>query len=124
MYSGQHITLSKDERFVAIAEGSTVFIEENPMHATDTRIVGKSQGSKHKYMKFVIDSQKKEAAVTHKSSYNHWVVVPYLIGISHILAFSNRIESLNDALNDSENKAGFFSTVNDENPLTLAVDLE
>ena len=124
MYSGQHVAVSKDERFVAVAEGSTVFVEENPMHATNMRIVGKSIGSKHKYMKFVIDSQKKDSIAPHKPSYNHWVVVPYLIGITHILAFTNRIESLNDALNDSDNKAGYFSTLNNENPLSLAVGLE
>ena len=123
-YSGSYIAVSNDQRFVATAEGRTIFIEENPMHATLTRIVGKNFGSKHKYMRFFIDCQVKDSVARHKSEYNHWVIVPYLIGISHILAFTNRIENLNEALNDSENKAGYFSTINKENPLTIGIDLE
>lgn len=123
-YSGRYLTVSRDERFVAVAEGSTIFVEENPLKASGTRIVGKNLGSRHKYMRFIIESQKKDSVVSHDNEYNHWVVVPYLIGVSHILAFSNRIENLNDALTDTSNKAGYFSTVNDENPLSIAVDLE
>lgn len=124
VYPGNYIAVSNDERFIATAEGKTVFIEENPMHATQTRIVGKTFGSKHKYMKYLIDCQVKDSVSRHKLEYNHWVVVPYLIGISHILAFTNRIDDLNEALNDTQNKAGYFSTVNNENPLTIGIDLE
>jgi hypothetical protein len=42
MEPGHYIAVSRDERFVALAEGSTIFIEENALNASSIRIVGKS----------------------------------------------------------------------------------
>jgi hypothetical protein len=121
---GEYIAVSIDEKFVAVAEGNTVLVEENPMNATTPRLVGKNQGSMHKYMKFVIDSQKKDSKAAYTEAHNHWIMVPYLIGVNHILAFCNRIDDLNHALFEAENRAGYFSTINWENPLSIAVDSE
>ena len=124
MEPGHFISVSRDERFVAVAEGSTIFVEENPLTSLSIRIVGKNVGSRHKYMNFIIESQEKDSRAVYSPEFNNWVAVPYLIGVSHILSFSNRIENLNEALITDSSKAGYFSTVNWENPLSLAVDLE
>lgn len=123
-FAANCIAVSTDEKIVAIGEENTLFIEENPMCSSFTRIVGKNQGSRHKYMKFVIDSQKKDSNAAYNEEHNHWVLVPYLLGVSHILSYCNRIDDLNHSLFEAENKAGFFATINNENPLSICVDLE
>jgi WD40 repeat protein len=124
MEPAHFLAVSRDERFLAVAEGATVFVEENPLNSTSLRIVGKNIGSRHKYMNFIIESQEKDSRAEYSQEYNNWVAVPYMIGVSHVLSFSNRIENLNEALNIDSNKAGYFSTINWENPLSLAIDLE
>ena len=52
------LTVSQDERAIAVAEGDTIFIEENPLFSNSIRLVGKNNGSQHKYMRFVLDSIK------------------------------------------------------------------
>jgi WD40 repeat protein len=123
-YQGSCIAISNDQKMVAVGEGTTIYIEENPMHSSSNRLVGKTLGSRHKYMNFVIESQKKNSNALYNEIHNHWVFAPYMIGVSHILSFSNRIDDLNDALFRAENKAGYFSTIKAEDPLSLCVDLE
>ena len=118
------IAVSTDEKMVAIGEGDTIFVEESPMWSASTRLVGKNQGSRYKYMKFVIDSQKKNSKAVYSEEHNHWVLVPYLIGVTHILSYSNRIDDLSHSVFEAANKASFFSTSNRENPLSIAIELE
>ena len=46
------------------------------------------------------------------------------MGLTHLLSFSNRLDDLNHALFEANNKAGYFSTINNENPLSICIDLE
>ncbi|OMJ77979.1 hypothetical protein SteCoe_22300 [Stentor coeruleus] len=123
-FAGGSISVASDEKTIAVSEGHTIFLEDNPMLSINTRIVGLSQGSQQQYMKFIIDSQKKDSIAEYTEAHNHWVIVPYLISVAHILAYSNRIDDLSHSLFDAKNKVKFFSTINYENPLSLAVDLE
>ena len=68
---GNCLAVSTDEKVVAVAEGNTIFIEENPMQASSTRIVGKNFGSRHKFMNFVIESQKKTSNAIYSEMHNH-----------------------------------------------------
>lgn len=118
------LAMSQDEKVLAVAEGSTIFIEENPLRSSAIRIVGKNSGSHQKYMKFILDNIKGSGRSQIEEEHHHWVITPYLIGVAHILSYSNRIEELNNCLFRTINHAAFFSTVNEETPLLLCVDLE
>ena len=48
---------------------------------------------------------------------------PYRLGIAHILAYINRQANLTSALLEAENRASFCSTLNNENPLSISVNL-
>ena len=117
------IALSRDEKIIAVGEGSTVFIEENPLKSKTPRFVGKRLGSIHKYMKFIVDTLKNNLKTTFDPLHNHWVYIPYLVGASHLLSYNNRLDDLSNALFFDENSASFFSTINNENPLSICVDL-
>ena len=47
-----------------------------------------------------------------------------MLGISHILSYCNRFDDLNRALFYNPNRATFFSTINNENPLSICVEME
>ena len=47
--------------------------------------------------------------------------MPYKIGLAHILSYNNSYETLNKILIESNSKASFCSTINDENPLSISV---
>lgn len=118
------LSVSRDERVIAIAEGNTIFIEENPLKSKSTRIVGKKFGSQQKFMRYVLDSSKPNSKAELSVEYNHWVVTPYLIGASHILSYYNRMNDLNTCLFNDENPGYFFNTINNESPLSLCVEKE
>lgn len=118
------LTMSHDEKIIAIAEGNTVFVEENPLKSPAIRLVGKDMGSQQNYMKFILDCIKNNNKGSLDEKHFHWVVSPYLISTSHILAYSNRVDELNLALFNRTNQSSFFSTVNNETPLSISVDLE
>lgn len=118
------IAMSQDEKSVAFSEGETVFIEDNAMSSNSLRIIGRNLGSPHRFMKFVIDCQNDQFKVEYDMSHNHWLIAPYMIGPAHILAYTNRFADLSRALFLAEIKCGFFSTIQNENPLSICVDKE
>ena len=115
--------LSRDERIITIGEGETVFIEENPLKTLSPRIIGQNIGSQHKFMKYVLESIKNNNKSSYNPDFNHWVFTPYLIGTAHLLSYSNKIDELSKSLFDEENPAPFFSTINNENPLSISTEL-
>ena len=121
---GACLAVDSNEGFIAVAEGNTVFIEENALNTAQIRIVGKNLGSPHKFMQFVIDCQKENSKVLYDVNYNHWAIAPYMLGISHSLSYCNRYDNLNKALFCNQNRASFFSSINNEDPLSICVDLE
>lgn len=123
-YPSSCIAMSYDEKSVAISEGGTVFIEDNAMACNSLRIVGRNLGSPHRFMKFVMDSQKDQSKVEYDMSHNHWLIAPYMIGPAHILAYTNRFAELSRGLFLAETKCGFFSTIKNENPLSICIDKE
>ena len=118
------LAVSQDEKALAVAEGNTIFIEENPLRSPAIRLVGKNVGSQQTYMKFILDNIKGKGKLQIEEEHHHWVITPYLIGVAHILAYSNKIDELNNCLFSAGNRAAFFSSVNEETPLSLCVDLE
>ena len=116
--------LSADEKVIAVGEGNTIYIEENSLKSKNLKIVGKKLGSCHKFMNYVKEITSKKYRIAHLDSYNTWMFTPLRVGIAHILAFINKESHLNLALLDIENKASFCSTVFDENPLSISVDLD
>jgi WD40 repeat protein len=118
------LAFSSDEKFIAVGEEMTTCIEENVLASNNLRIIGRNIGSPHRFMKFVIDCQMEQSKVAYDQSHNHWMVSPYLIGPAHILSYTNRFDDLSRALFGAENKCGFFSTVNGENPLSICIDKE
>ena len=118
------LAVSTDEKHIAIAEGPTVFIEENSLECNSLHITGKTVGSMHCFMKFLIDSQTQDSKAPYEMVHNHWLIAPYLIGPAHILAYSNRFSDLQRALFFEGNKANFFSSVKNETPLNICVSKE
>ena len=49
---------------------------------------------------------------------------PYNIGIAHILSYKNKFEILYKVLLESQSKAAFSNTVNEENPLSISVFMD
>ena len=123
-YPGTSIAVSPDEKFIAVSEDRTIFMEENVMASNNLRIIGRSIGSPHRFMKFIVDCQMEQSKVEYDQSHNHWLVAPYMIGPAHILSYTNRFTDLSRALNSPDNKCGFFSTVNGENPLSICIEKE
>jgi WD40 repeat protein len=123
-FAAKQLAVSENERVLAVAEGNTIYVEENPLRSTAIRIVGKNSGSQHKFMKYILSCIKNNDKGKMEEEHNHWVVTPYLIGTSHILSYSNRMSELDDALFSEENPAGFFSTVKGETPISIATEFE
>ena len=115
--------MSKDERIITIGEGETLFIEENPIRTSNPRIVGRNLGAQHKFMKYILESIKNNVKSNYEPEYNHFVYTPYLIGTAHLLTFSNKIDELSKSLFDEQNPAPFFSSLNNENPLSISTQL-
>ena len=124
VYEGNSIAVTEDEKFIAVAEGETVYLEESPINTRFIRILGKNLGSPHRFMKFIMDCQKESPKVAYDNSHNHWVIAPYMIGAAHVLSYFNRFSDLNTAFFEAANRASFFSTANNENPLSISVDME
>ena len=124
LYPGTSLAVSADEKFVAVSENDTVFIEENALQSSTIRIVGRNIGSPHRFMRFVIDCQKENSNVPYDMIYNHWVLAPYMLGVSHILSFCNRFTDLNRALLYQSIPAGFFASVHEETALSICVEME
>ena len=70
-YSATSLSISADEKFVAVAEDNIVYIEENALSTANIRIVGKNVGSPHRFMQFVLDSQKDNSKVVYDMNHNH-----------------------------------------------------
>ncbi|OMJ78802.1 hypothetical protein SteCoe_21330 [Stentor coeruleus] len=124
LYKGLSLAVSSNEFYVAIAEWDTIYIEENCINTTRIRIIGKNHGSMHRFMQFVLDSQKETVKAQYSMEYNHWLVLPYLIGPAHLLAYSNRHDDLNKAFFSPQNKASFISSIKGENPLSICVEMQ
>lgn len=118
------LAVSPDELVIAVAEGKTIFVEDNPLKSHSVKIVGKNKGSQHQFMRFILDSVKNNSKGNLKGDHNHWVVAPYLMGMGHILAHTNRVEDLNNCLFNKHNPGCFFTTIKNESPLSLSVDRE
>ena len=71
LYPASSIALNADEKFVAVAEGETIYLEENSIECSSLRIVGKNMGSMHKFMKFVVDCQNDTAKANYDMIHNH-----------------------------------------------------
>lgn len=118
------ISLTSDELHIAVAQGNSIYIEENAIECTTLRIVGKNLGSPHKFMKFILDCQIDSSKAQYDMEHNHWMIAPYLLGPAHILSYCNRFNDLDKALFHPQNRAHFFSSVKNENPLTICVEME
>lgn len=115
-------SLTNDEKMLAIAANDTVYLEENPLESHSFNIVGKNLKFIHKFMKFFLDSQNNSPDATYEPMFNQYVIVPYLIGSAHILAYCNKSPELNKALMNKNNRAAFFTTTQNESPLNVCVD--
>ena len=119
----QNLALSSNEKVMAVGEGNTIFIEENPLKCKNLKVVGKNYGSMHKFMNYVEEvTSKKTYRISHLDIYNGWMFAPFRIGIAHILAYINKNIHLNLALLDIENKASFCNAIEDCNPLSISVN--
>lgn len=122
-FSAGSLAVTQSEEMIAIGEGNTIYIEENPLRSNTIKIVGRSYGSSHKYMNFVREIIAKPYRIKHLDTYNHWMFTPYRLGISHILAFINKETNLSAALLESDNRGSFCTTITGENPLSISVNL-
>jgi WD40 repeat protein len=118
------MTLDKGERFLALTEEDTIFVEENPLNCETIKVVGKSYGSSHKFMNFVREIQSQNSRSEYSETFNHWLFTPYRIGLAHILSYANKNTTLAQALFNTSNKSPFCATINDENPLSIAVNMD
>lgn len=118
------LAVSYDEKFIGIAQDHTIYIEENAIKSTTIRVIGKSLGSPYKYMKFIEDCLKDSLKAQYDMIFNHWIILPYMIGPCHILAYTNRFLDLNKALYYEPNKASFFCSIRNETPLYICIECE
>lgn len=118
------LALSENEKTIAISEGDSIFIEENPLESSNIRVVGKNYGSSHKFMNYILEIARDGIRAAHLDIYNHWLFTPYCMGVTHILAFKNRYDSLFPVLLENENRPPFCSTVNQETPLSISVEMD
>ena len=123
-YPGAHFAFSDNGKVLAIAEGSTIYVEENQLTAESIKVVGKRYGSEHKFMNYVREIQKQSTFIRLVDSYNHWMITPYRISLAHILAYTNKYDILSAVLIETDNKASFCSTINNENPLSISVMMD
>lgn len=124
MSGASSMALSEDEKTIAISEGSSIFVEENPLESFNIRVVGKNYGSSHKFMNYILEISRDGLKVPHYDIYNHWLFTPYCMGIAHILAYSNRYDTLFPVLLEHDNKSPFCSTVKGETPLSISVEMD
>jgi WD40 repeat protein len=118
------LAVSDDEKTIALSEGDSIFVEENPLESNNIRVVGKNYGSAHMFMNYVLEIARDGLRSTHLDVYNHWLFTPYCMGVAHILAYANRYDTLYPVLLEHENKAPFCSTVNNETPLSISVEMD
>lgn len=115
---------NEDETVVTVAEGDTIYVEDNCLLSEKIRVVGKRYGSEHKFMNYVRNIIEGPGRNLHNESYNHWVFMPYRLGLAHILSYSNKNTTLEYVLTRTENKATFCTTINDENPISISVNMD
>lgn len=118
------MAVSDDEKTVAISEGDTIFVEENPLESNNIRVVGKNYGSSHKFMNYILEITRDGIRSPNLDIYNHWLFTPYCMGVTHILAYANRYDSLFPVLLEDSNRPPFCSTINQETPLSISVDMD
>lgn len=122
--SAQCVRFSYDDKSIAIAQGNTIFVEENPLIADNVRVTGKSRGSSHKFMNYILQIFNDNIRSEYLDMYSQWIFTPYVIGIAHILAYKNKYDILHRALVETENKASFCYTIKDETPLSISVEMD
>lgn len=124
MIGALSLAVSEDEKTIAISEGNSIFVEENPLESSNIRVVGRSYGSSHKFMNYILELSRDGVRSQHSDIYNHWLFTPYCMGIGHILAYSNRYDTLFPVLLEHKNKAPFCCTIKGETPLSISVDMD
>lgn len=124
LYPARSITITQSENIIAVAEGNTIFLEENPLNSSKVQIVGKSYGSPHKFMNYIREVTTRQSRVKHLDIYNHWMFTPYKIGIAHILALINNNTNLTLSLFGTSERASYCSTTNGENPLSISIEMD
>jgi WD40 repeat protein len=124
MQDGYSLAFSSDEKTIAITEGNTIFVEENPLKSKNIRVVGKNYGSSHKFMNYILEIVRDGHRSTHFDIYNHWLFTPYCMSMAHILAYENRHDTLFPVLLEDANKAPFCSTIKKETPLSISVEMD
>ena len=65
------LAVTQNENMVAIAEGNTIYVEENPLRSNRMKVVGKSYGSSHKFLNYVKEIINKPYRIKHLDTYNH-----------------------------------------------------
>ena len=124
MEGSYSMAFSADEKTIAIAEADSIFVEENPLKSSNIRVVGKNYGSSHKFMNYVLEIARDGLRSPHLDIYNHWLFTPYCMGVGHILSFINRYDTLHPVLLEHKNKSPFCSTIKNETPLSISVDMD
>jgi WD40 repeat protein len=119
----QCVVFANDDRTIAIAQGNTIFIEENPLTTPNLRVVGKNKASAHKFMSYVQEIFNDTIRNEYLDTYNQWIFTPYIISISHILAYKNKYDILHKALIETQNRVPFAYTIKNESPLSISVFL-
>lgn len=119
----QCVVFDNDDRTIAIAQGNTIFVEENPLKTLNLRIVGKNKSSAHKFMSYVQDIFNDSIRSEYLDTYNQWIFTPYIISISHILAYKNKYDILHKALIETQSRVPFSYTINNECPLSISIFL-
>ena len=122
--NGFSLAVSADEKTIAISEGDSIFIEENPLKSKNIRVVGKNYGSSHKFMNYILEIANDSLRSPHYDIYNHWLFTPYCMGVAHILAYKNRYDTLYPALLEHTNKPPFCNTKGNETPLSISVEMD
>ncbi|OMJ68993.1 hypothetical protein SteCoe_33401 [Stentor coeruleus] len=121
--SPQCVTFANDDQNIAIAQGNTIFVEENPLKTTNLRVVGKNKSSAHKFMSYVQEIFNDNIRTEYFDTYNQWIFTPYIISIFHILAYKNKYDILHKALIETQNRVPFSYTIKNECPLSISVFL-
>ena len=123
-YAATSFAFSEDEKLIARTHGNFILIEENPLKSELVRVVGKNHGSSHKFMNYILQILNDNIRGEHLEIYNHGMFTPYNMSIAHLLAYKNKYEILYKVLIESEKKAAFCSTINNENPLSVSVAMD
>lgn len=122
--TGITFDISDDEKTLAVTEENTILVQHNFLKYNSIKIVGKSYGSPQKFMNYIRSLEIQNSISQYSENFNHWMITPYRIGIAHILSYSNKYEVLQTVLLRTFDKASFCSTINNENPLSISVNMD